>query len=60
VRRAFRLAQARRGNLVTSVDKANVLDTSRLWREVTTRIGARGVSRCAASNTNWWIRWRCT
>ena len=39
VRRAFRLAQARRGYLV-SVDKANVLDTSRLWREVTTRIGA--------------------
>jgi 3-isopropylmalate dehydrogenase len=25
---------------VTSVDKANVLDTSRLWREVVTRIGA--------------------
>ena len=40
VRRAFRLAQARRGYLV-SVDKANVLDTSRLWREVTTSIGAQ-------------------
>jgi 3-isopropylmalate dehydrogenase len=33
VRRAFRLAQPRRGHL-TSVDKANVLDTSRLWRRI--------------------------
>jgi 3-isopropylmalate dehydrogenase len=40
VRRACRLAQKRRG-LVTSVDKANVLETSRLWREVTTRLVAR-------------------
>jgi 3-isopropylmalate dehydrogenase len=32
-RRAFALAAARRGR-VTSVDKANVLATSRLWREV--------------------------
>lgn len=31
VRRAFRLAQSRRGRLA-SVDKANVLETSRLWR----------------------------
>jgi 3-isopropylmalate dehydrogenase len=30
---AFRLAQARRGRIV-SVDKANVLEVSRLWREV--------------------------
>ena len=35
VRRAFELARARRGSLV-SVDKANVLDTSRLWRRVVT------------------------
>jgi len=33
VRRAFRLAQSRRRHL-TSVDKANVLETSRLWRRV--------------------------
>ena len=33
VRLAFELAQARRGRL-TSVDKANVLATSRLWRSV--------------------------
>jgi 3-isopropylmalate dehydrogenase len=32
-RRAFRLAQTRGGRL-TSVDKANVLETSRLWRRV--------------------------
>jgi len=34
---AFKLAQSRRRQ-VTSVDKANVLDCSRLWREVVTRI----------------------
>jgi 3-isopropylmalate dehydrogenase len=33
VRIAFRLAAGRRG-IVTSVDKANVLETSRLWRQV--------------------------
>jgi 3-isopropylmalate dehydrogenase len=36
-RMAGRLAQARRGK-VTSIDKANVLDTSRLWRATATRI----------------------
>jgi 3-isopropylmalate dehydrogenase len=35
---AFELARARRKKLL-SVDKANVLDCSRLWREVVTRIG---------------------
>jgi 3-isopropylmalate dehydrogenase len=39
-RMAGRLAKARRGK-VTSVDKANVLDTSRLWREVATRLFVR-------------------
>ncbi len=33
VRRGFELAASRRGSLV-SVDKANVLDTSRLWRRI--------------------------
>lgn len=37
VRRACLLARGRRGH-VTSVDKANVLETSRLWRDVATRI----------------------
>ena len=37
VRVASALALARRGK-ITSVDKANVLETSRLWREVATRV----------------------
>ncbi len=35
---AFEAARARRG-LVTSVDKANVLEVSQLWRDVVTRVG---------------------
>jgi 3-isopropylmalate dehydrogenase len=35
--RAFQLARTRRRK-VTSVDKANILESSRLWREVVTRI----------------------
>ena len=38
-RAAARLAEGRRGK-VTSVDKANVLDTSRLWRDVASRVFA--------------------
>jgi 3-isopropylmalate dehydrogenase len=38
VRRGFDLARER-GGRVTSVDKANVLATSRLWREIADRIG---------------------
>ena len=37
VRRACTLARTRRGK-VTSVDKANVLETSRLWRETAERV----------------------
>ena len=37
-RLAFELAQRRRKRL-TSVDKANVLDSSRLWRDVVNRVG---------------------
>ncbi len=35
---AFQAARARRRR-VTSIDKANVIETSRLWREVVTRVG---------------------
>src|SRR6185503_1086070 len=38
-RSAFELAGGRRGHL-TSVDKVNVLETSRLWRETVTRVAA--------------------
>ncbi len=37
---AFAAARARQGK-VTSVDKANVLETSRLWRQVVTRVHAQ-------------------
>ena len=37
LRRAFELARGRRGR-VTSIDKANVLETSRLWRETAQRV----------------------
>jgi 3-isopropylmalate dehydrogenase len=36
---AFQLAR-QRGKKLTSVDKANVLDCSRLWREVVNRVGS--------------------
>ncbi|WP_428096817.1 3-isopropylmalate dehydrogenase [Candidatus Rariloculus sp.] len=36
-RAAARLARSRRGK-ITSIDKFNVLDTSRLWRETATRV----------------------
>jgi 3-isopropylmalate dehydrogenase len=38
-RRAFDAARGRRGR-VTSVDKANVLETSRLWRQVVNEVAA--------------------
>ncbi len=38
VRTAFELARGRRRK-VTSVDKANVLSSSRLWRRIATRVG---------------------
>ena len=38
-RRAFELARGRRHKL-TSVDKANVLETSRMWRRVVNEVGA--------------------
>jgi len=49
VRVAARLARARKKKL-TSVDKANVLETSRLWREVTTRVMKEEFADVAVSN----------
>jgi 3-isopropylmalate dehydrogenase len=40
IERGFALARGRR-KLVTSVDKANVLETSRLWRQLAIEIGAQ-------------------
>jgi 3-isopropylmalate dehydrogenase len=37
---AFKLAKGRKKK-VTSVDKANVLESSRLWREITTQVGSQ-------------------
>jgi 3-isopropylmalate dehydrogenase len=37
---AFELARKRRSKL-TSVDKANVLESSRLWRQITTQVAAK-------------------
>ena len=42
-RMAFSAARSRRGS-VTSVDKANVLETSRLWRETVMRVREEGFS----------------
>jgi 3-isopropylmalate dehydrogenase len=39
VRAACRIARTRSRRKLTSVDKANVLETSRLWREVATEVG---------------------
>ncbi|HEX2658153.1 MAG TPA: 3-isopropylmalate dehydrogenase [Polyangia bacterium] len=49
VRVAAKLARARKKKL-TSVDKANVLETSRLWREVTTRVMKEEFPDVAVSN----------
>ena len=45
--RAFEIARARGGRL-TSVDKVNVMHTSRLWRDVVTEMGASALPRRAA------------
>ena len=49
VRTAARIARGRRKKL-TSVDKANVLETSRLWREVTVRVMAEEFPDVALSH----------
>jgi 3-isopropylmalate dehydrogenase len=49
VRAAARIAQGRRKKLC-SVDKANVLETSRLWREVTERVVGKEFPDLALTN----------
>ncbi len=44
VERIARVAFAAAGSKVSSIDKANVLETSRLWREVVTRVHAEEFS----------------
>ena len=60
---AFDAARAgrRRGRppRVTSVDKANVLETSRLWRETVERGGA-AITRTSSSTTCWSTTRRCS
>ena len=56
---AGRLAMRRRKKIV-SIDKSNVLETSRLWREVSEHVVRARVSRTWNSSTCWWIRPPCT
>ena len=53
---AFRTARLRRGK-VTSVDKANVLASSRLWRSVVQRVSA--IIRTCSWSMCWWMPQRC-
>ena len=47
-RQAFEAARKRRGK-VTSIDKANVLETSRVWRETVQRIAVLDRCKCMGS-----------
>ena len=59
VRVAAQLARTRRRRL-TSIDKANVLETSRLWRAGGHRDRRRGIPRSVRSSTCWWTPPPCT
>ncbi len=53
-------SRRQRRRKLTSIDKANVLETSRLWREVVdARDAERNFPTCSSS-TCWWIRRPCT
>ena len=57
VRLGFELAQARPRKKLTSVDKQNVLATSRLWRKIVEE--ERRTSPTSRSTTSWSTRPRC-
>ena len=59
IERIARVAFAAARTHVTSVDKANVLETSRLWREVVTRVHARSFP-ASSSSTCWSTTPRCS
>ena len=58
VRLAGQLARERRSK-VTSVDKANVLEVSRLWRQVAARVMAEEFPEINTTSC-WSTRWPCT
>ena len=58
VERIARVAFGAARRRVTSVDKANVLETSRLWREVVTRVHAEefpasSLTTCSSTTRRW-------
>ena len=53
---AFQLAE-KRNHKLTSVDKANVLEVSQLWRATVTEIGKE--FRTSRSSISWSTQWPC-
>ena len=56
-RRGWRSARRRK---LTSIDKSNVLETSRLWREVVDARDEERIPRRGSSSTCWWTPRPCT
>ena len=60
IERIARVAFGAARSRVTSVDKANVLETSRLWREVVRGAARPASSRTSSSSTCWSTTPRCS